>query len=39
MFVVYSVLAQVSVSDMLIAGILPGVLLTGLFFICIAIMG
>ncbi|MBX9988977.1 TRAP transporter large permease [Phreatobacter oligotrophus] len=39
MFVVYSVLAQVSVSDMLIAGILPGILLTGLFFICIAIMG
>ncbi|MCZ8315562.1 TRAP transporter large permease [Phreatobacter sp.] len=39
MFVVYSVLAQVSVSDMLIAGIIPGVLLTGLFFICIAIMG
>ncbi|MBL8567598.1 MAG: TRAP transporter large permease [Phreatobacter sp.] len=39
MFVVYSVLAQVSVSDMLIAGILPGILLTGLFFITIAAMG
>lgn len=39
MFVVYSVLAQVSVSDMLIAGIIPGVLLTGLFALCIYIMG
>jgi C4-dicarboxylate transporter, DctM subunit len=39
MFVVYSVLAQVAVGDMLIAGILPGILLTGLFFIVIACMG
>ncbi len=39
MFVVYSVLAQVSVSDMLIAGIVPGVLLTVLFFAVIALMG
>lgn len=39
MFVVYSVLAQVAVGDMLIAGILPGVLLTLLFFVIIAIMG
>ncbi|MFG1373835.1 TRAP transporter large permease [Xanthobacter oligotrophicus] len=39
MFVVYSVLAQVSVSDMLIAGIIPGVLLTGLFCVCVYIMG
>jgi C4-dicarboxylate transporter DctM subunit len=39
MFVVYSVLAQVSVSDMLVAGILPGIILTGLFFVCIALMG
>ncbi len=39
MFVVYSVLAQVPVSDMLVAGIVPGVLLTILFFICIALMG
>jgi len=36
MFVVYSALAQVSVSDMLIAGILPGVILTVLFFVIIA---
>jgi tripartite ATP-independent transporter DctM subunit len=39
MFVVYSVLAQVAVGDMLIAGIIPGVLLTILFFIIIALMG
>lgn len=39
MFVVYSVLAQVAVGDMLIAGILPGILLTALFFVVIAIMG
>jgi tripartite ATP-independent transporter DctM subunit len=39
MFVVYSVLAQVSVSDMLVAGILPGIILTGLFFVVIALMG
>ena len=39
MFVVYSVLAQVAVSDMLIAGILPGILLTLLFFVVIACMG
>lgn len=39
MFVVYSVLAQVSVSDMLIAGIVPGVILTVMFCIVIALMG
>ena len=39
MFVVYSVLAQVAVGDMLIAGILPGLLLTALFFIVIALLG
>ncbi|MCZ8182675.1 MAG: TRAP transporter large permease [Beijerinckiaceae bacterium] len=39
MFVVYSVLAQVSVSDMLVAGILPGLILTSLFFMVIAAMG
>ena len=39
MFVVYSVLAQVSVSDMLIAGIIPGVILTVLFCVVIALMG
>jgi C4-dicarboxylate transporter DctM subunit len=39
MFVVYSVLAQVSVSDMLVAGILPGMILTVLFCTVIALMG
>lgn len=39
MFVVYSVLAQVAVGDMLTAGILPGILLTLLFFVVIACMG
>lgn len=39
MFVVYSVLAQVAVGDMLVAGILPGILLTALFFVVIACMG
>ena len=39
MFVVYSVLAQVAVGDMLIAGILPGIVLTLLFFVLIAGMG
>ncbi|GAP35642.1 TRAP transporter large permease [Piscinibacter sakaiensis] len=39
MFVVYSVLAQVAVGDMLIAGILPGILLTVLFFVVIACLG
>lgn len=39
MFVIYSVMAQVPVSDMLIAGIIPGILLTGLFCLVIAGMG
>jgi tripartite ATP-independent transporter DctM subunit len=39
MFVVYSVIAQVPVSDMLIAGIIPGILLTLLFCTIIAVMG
>lgn len=39
MFVVFSVMAQVAVGDMLTAGILPGLLLTLLFFIVIALLG
>ena len=39
MFVVYSALAQTAVSDMLIAGILPGILLTLLFFAVIGLLG
>lgn len=39
MFVVYSTMAQVAVGDMLVAGILPGIILTLLFFVIIALMG
>lgn len=39
MFVVYSTLAQVSVGDMLIAGIVPGLILTVIFCVIIAILG
>lgn len=39
MFVVYSVMAQLSVSDMLIAGLVPGLILTALFCIVIALIG
>lgn len=39
MFVVYSVLAQVPVADMLMAGLIPGILLTFLFCAVIALMG
>lgn len=39
MFVVYSTLAQVSVGDMLIAGIVPGLILTVTFCVIIAILG
>lgn len=39
MFVVYSTLAQVAVSDMLIAGIVPGIILTLMFFLIIMVMG
>lgn len=39
MFVVYSVMAQVSVSDMLMAGLVPGLLLTALFCVVIAVIG
>ncbi|GGD10805.1 TRAP transporter large permease [Aureimonas glaciei] len=38
MFVIYSVMAQVPVSDMLMAGLVPGILLTVLFCTVIAIM-
>lgn len=39
MFVVYSVMAQLSVSDMLMAGIVPGLILTALFCGVIAVLG
>ncbi|MGY6409727.1 MAG: TRAP transporter large permease [Alkalilacustris sp.] len=38
-FVVYAVLAQVAVRDMLLAGLLPGLLLTGLFLLTVAWLG
>lgn len=38
-FVVYAVLAQLAVRDMLLAGLLPGLLLTGLFLGTIALLG
>jgi C4-dicarboxylate transporter, DctM subunit len=37
--VVYAVLAQVAVRDMLIAGILPGLMLSGLFMLTLAALG
>ena len=39
MFVMYSVLAQVPVSTMLVAGLIPGIVLTAMFCVVIAIMG
>ena len=38
-FVVYAVLAQVAVRDMLVAGIIPGLMLSALFMGTIALMG
>ena len=38
-FVVYAVLAQVAVRDMLLAGLLPGLMLTGLFLLTVAALG
>jgi tripartite ATP-independent transporter DctM subunit len=38
-FVIYAVLAQVAVRDMLLAGILPGILLASLFIGTIALLG
>jgi tripartite ATP-independent transporter DctM subunit len=38
-FVVYAVLAQVAVRDMLVAGILPGLMLTGMFILTVAALG
>lgn len=38
-FVVYAVLAQLAVRDMLLAGLLPGLMLTALFLATIALLG
>lgn len=39
LFVIYGVLAQISIGDMFLAGIVPGLLLTLAFFVVIAVMG
>lgn len=39
MFVIYGVLAQVPIGDMFIAGIIPGLLLTGAFALVITLIG
>jgi tripartite ATP-independent transporter DctM subunit len=39
LFVIYGVLAQIAIGDLFIAGIVPGLLLTGSFIIVIATLG
>lgn len=39
LFVIFGVLAQVAIGDLFIAGIIPGLLLAGAFFLCIAVLG
>ena len=39
LFVVFGVLAQISIGDMFIAGIIPGILMGGSFFVIVALMG
>ena len=39
LFVIFGVLAQVAIGDLFIAGIIPGLLLAGAFFLCIAGLG
>lgn len=39
LFVIYGVISQVSIGDMFIAGIIPGLLLAGSFMVVIAILG
>ncbi|GGX88512.1 C4-dicarboxylate ABC transporter permease [Litchfieldella qijiaojingensis] len=39
LFVLYGVMAQVPIADMFIAGILPGLMMGGLFFLAIAAVG
>jgi TRAP-type transport system large permease protein len=39
LFVIYGVLAQISIGDMFLAGIIPGLLLTLAFVVVIAVMG
>jgi len=39
LFVLFGVLAQIPIADMFIAGIVPGLIMSGLFFIVIAVIG
>ena len=39
LFVVFGVLAQISIGDMFIAGIIPGLLMGGSFFVIVALIG
>ncbi len=39
LFVIFGVLAQIAIGDLFIAGIIPGLLLGGSFFLCIALIG
>jgi tripartite ATP-independent transporter DctM subunit len=39
LFVLFGVLAQIPIAEMFIAGIVPGLLMSGLFFIVIAVIG
>ncbi|MCR9220965.1 MAG: TRAP transporter large permease [Alphaproteobacteria bacterium] len=39
LFVIFGVLAQIAIGDLFIAGIIPGLILAGAFFLVIAILG
>ena len=39
LFVIYGVLAQIPIADMFLAGVIPGLLLGGLFFLVVALIG
>ena len=39
LFVIFGVLAQIAIGDLFIAGIIPGLLLAGAFFLCISGLG
>lgn len=39
LFVIYGVLAHISIGDMFIAGVIPGLLMGGMFFVIVAVVG